>query len=1209
MLFHCFLSARIPSYVVSSWNINALLVGDTRRFDTDIFQPFIGYMSDLQFNDEYLFQSLTTRKGKIQSSFYTHSRHILVGYHIAFFNLVTIDTQTSHIAFSEWENQNKNYGKSDIYFLFRSYVPDGIILYRYAQGLNEYFAIGLRAGILALYVDFGFGKRQVISDESTKLSDGKWHEVRVTRIGIDKIELVVDNRVNLTTLSANGIRNAVSLQPVLYIGGIPNNDINNLTGSGLSSYGFQGCLSSFIVDGRILDYQTALSIYGSVKVNVCSDLNKLCYDFTCVHSGVCTSTERDGAKCDCIETGYVGERCDKLPNGFYFGKHNAAGALEYIVHSAHQIEHDTISFGLQTLSMSAHIFRLQSDSKKYSLEYELVGGRSYIKLNFGESQPAYYPGVIRVSDGLYHVIKIVRNVTAIKLYIDGAEIKLLGSNKHLEPLDQRSSLTPLRLRIGSFTNTSRWNGIVAGFSFNRQSIFDSLNRTLIRLGDVEEVHPNPYLSQFDLVHSSFMPTFTQTSTRTVPIVTNETFSLDSSATTAFIPIEDDQQRTERINTKHIIAPIPIPPEGLVTKWFSNQVTRFGVRGLLIGAIIASCFLLFLIFIFIRLHCTSRHSRRKHSPYSYTESNGKTYTHLQQQTNRSATPSSDDRESKKSTPKLLRYLSPNESKSPSYRLSDNGGDDSHLISSTKENSTLPYRNSDCVLNEHCCIHTSLSQPETSTSMYHQVNRLISLDSDPPLPLPHLSHSHSHLPTTATLRSLKKDQDHTSTQTYSAVYSCDLAANLDIEQDIAQKRSSIKRRSILKNNNSISTQTKILFLYTKNPVDCYALQTCQKTTQEPLLLATANENRIQLAQAQTGSFHSQLPVSSVGSCHDILFSSDGQFLIGLFYEVSSNVNPYAVKIWSTDTYTIRTSPHPIKCTIAAASQHLPVLYMAGKQKYGRGISLGLLEIDSCSLARELKSDPDTPIGDEIQRIILTRNESYVVVVCTEHASSYTCFVVFKLETLSMITQEQKVGSTSNCTMILTRFECDPTYTFPINDSNNNDDEQILTILHMNQIIIWKLNDGEIMFNHDFRHLNTDNQKQQVQNCQMHNNRLFVQVEHGLVHIWDVTLVMGQISLIATISDPLIHSITWLDQRHFLSIDTDGYRLRTWNIHRKDVLNEFISSIDKIKSLHVHSIRSDSSKRQEYLIIGKSITERYLSVFEYTQPHEDISASLVS
>ncbi len=41
------------------------------------------------------------------------------------------------------------------------------------------------------------------------------------------------------------------------------------------------------------------------------DLTKLCYDFTCLHSGICTSNDNNGAQCECIETGYIGERCDK----------------------------------------------------------------------------------------------------------------------------------------------------------------------------------------------------------------------------------------------------------------------------------------------------------------------------------------------------------------------------------------------------------------------------------------------------------------------------------------------------------------------------------------------------------------------------------------------------------------------------------------------------------------------------------------------------------------------------------------------------------------------------------------------------------------------------------------------------------------------------------------------------------------------------------
>ncbi|CAF1105454.1 unnamed protein product [Rotaria magnacalcarata] len=455
-------TSQIPSYVVSSWNIDGLLVGHTRRLNDDIFQPFIGYMGDLIFNDEYLFSSLSTRKQLIQSSFHLFSQHIIVGYRIAFFNLVTLDTQTSYIAFSERESQNKNHGKLDIYFLFRTYVPDGLILYRYAQGLNEYFAIGLRAGILTLFIDFGYGKRQIVSDESTKLADGRWHEVRVARFGTDKIELVVDNRVNRSTLSANGIRNAVSLQPVLYVGGIPNSNNINLTESGMNSYGFQGCLSSFIVDGHLLDYETALVLHGKINMNVCSDLNKLCYDFTCTHSGTCITNDNDGSTCDCIETAYIGERCDRIPNGFHFGKHNGSGALEYVMTQARQTEHDTIVFGLQTHSISAQLFRLESDLDLYSLEYEIVRGRSYIKLNLGEKQPDTYSAITHITDGLYHSIKLIRKFASIELYVDDIEIKLDGGNKYTNPLEQRSFLAQRRLRIGNFKNISQWNGILAG---------------------------------------------------------------------------------------------------------------------------------------------------------------------------------------------------------------------------------------------------------------------------------------------------------------------------------------------------------------------------------------------------------------------------------------------------------------------------------------------------------------------------------------------------------------------------------------------------------------------------------------------------------------------------------------------------------------------------------------------------------------------------
>ena len=61
-----------------------------------------------------------------------------------------------------------------------------------------------------------------------------------------------------------------------------------------------------------------------------------------------------------------------VPNGFYFGKHYASGSIEYVMPQTRQTEYDTIAFGLQTLALSAQIFRLESDLDSYSLEYEIV---------------------------------------------------------------------------------------------------------------------------------------------------------------------------------------------------------------------------------------------------------------------------------------------------------------------------------------------------------------------------------------------------------------------------------------------------------------------------------------------------------------------------------------------------------------------------------------------------------------------------------------------------------------------------------------------------------------------------------------------------------------------------------------------------------------------------------------------------------------------
>ena len=351
-----------------------------------------------------------------------------------------------------------------------------------------------------------------------------------------------------------------------------------------------------------------------------------------------------------------------------------------------------------------------------------------------------------------------------------------------------------------------------GLSLNHQSIFDSLSHTLFYSGDVEEVYPDVYTGLFNLVEAFSIATAIISSTTTVLPLINSTYEIPTinftTESITEIPRMDNLYITE-INL------VPKIPSQTPFEWFYKQLTHFGVRGLLIGSILSICLLVFLLFLILHLHCKNRHKKSKLS-YQYNQTNGtKTYSQL-----------------KHSSPHILccsQKSSPK--KSSTFRLKPNGSiarlnssDSYHLISaiqeSHKEKNPSSYQNSDCILNEHCCLH---SQP-----IYHQVNHLMKTNPQPIL--------------SPTLRSVKKDIDNSSAQTYSAVYSCELAANLDIEQDLfSQNRSSIKRRSVLKMNQSNLIPSQILFLYMKNLVDCFAIQ---PSNHETILLATVDENRIQL-----------------------------------------------------------------------------------------------------------------------------------------------------------------------------------------------------------------------------------------------------------------------------------------------------------------------------------------------------------------------------
>ena len=112
------------------------------------------------------------------------------------------------------------------------------------------------------------------------------------------------------------------------------------------------------------------------------------------------------------------------------------------------------------------------------------------------------------------------------------------------------------------------------------------------------------------------------------------------------------------------------------------------------------------------------------------------------------------------------------------------------------------------------------------------------------------------------------------------------------------------------------------------------------------------------------------------------------------------------------------------------------MAGNQKYGRGISVGVLDLNNSELTKEIKSDTNQSYGGAPTFVTLTPDERYAVVGCST-ASSPTTYVVFDLNTQQELVQPTilTIDADSRCSLVL-----------------NN--EHIVTGTRNGQLLLWNI-----------------------------------------------------------------------------------------------------------------------------------------------------------
>ncbi|NWH55124.1 EGFLA protein, partial [Fregata magnificens] len=150
----------------------------------------------------------------------------------------------------------------------------------------------------------GTGVAVITSENKIKL--GNWHSVTLFRDGMNGW-LRMDNDAPMTGKS-QGQYSKITFRTPFYVGGAPSMYwLIRATGT---NRGFQGCVQSLGVNGKIIDMRPwplgkALS---GADVGECS--SGICDEASCVNSGTCTVSKADSYICLC-PLGFKGHHCEE----------------------------------------------------------------------------------------------------------------------------------------------------------------------------------------------------------------------------------------------------------------------------------------------------------------------------------------------------------------------------------------------------------------------------------------------------------------------------------------------------------------------------------------------------------------------------------------------------------------------------------------------------------------------------------------------------------------------------------------------------------------------------------------------------------------------------------------------------------------------------------------------------------------------------------
>ncbi|XP_026049567.1 neurexin 3b isoform X8 [Astatotilapia calliptera] len=384
-----------------------------RRFVSSAPSPFIGHLQSLKFNGMQYIDMC--KNGDIDFC----ELNARFGMRFIIADPVTFKTKGSYLGLATLQA----YTTMHLFFQFKTTSPDGFIIFNSGDG-NDFIAVELVKGFIHYVFDLGNGPSLLKGNSDNPLNDNQWHNVVITRDASNTHTLKVDAKS--VTQNVNGAKN-LDLKGDLFIGGLGPNMYQNLPKLVVSREGFQGCLASVDLNGRLPDLiSDALFRSGQIERGCEVGFTKAdlqgpsttCQEDSCANMGVCIQ-HWENFTCDCSLTSYSGTYCNDPGTTYIFGKGGGLITYTWPNNERPSTRTDRLAVGFSTTIKDGILVRIDSAPRLGDyIMLHIEQGKIGVTFNIGTVDISVKEVNTLINDGKYHLVRFTRNGGNATLQVD-----------------------------------------------------------------------------------------------------------------------------------------------------------------------------------------------------------------------------------------------------------------------------------------------------------------------------------------------------------------------------------------------------------------------------------------------------------------------------------------------------------------------------------------------------------------------------------------------------------------------------------------------------------------------------------------------------------------------------------------------------------------------------------------------------------------------